>query len=127
MRLFRRKSDDEPADMNERSPQLGVKYKDLVLLDQLRKRGADLSASRHIRYYVYVPSEVTAQTMGRESEAAGWTATVRPPIPEAPGQWALVCERQAITTPDFVRQADDFFQGLADRHEAEYDGWEASV
>jgi hypothetical protein len=39
----------------------------------------------------------------------------------------LICEIHAVTTPDFVREADDFFQGLADRHGAEYDGWEASA
>jgi hypothetical protein len=48
VRLFRRKRDDEPVDMNARSPQLGVKYKDLMVLDQLVKNGADLSASRHV-------------------------------------------------------------------------------
>jgi len=44
MRIFRRR-DDEPADMNERSPQLGLKYKDLAVLGQLMKSGADLSQS----------------------------------------------------------------------------------
>jgi hypothetical protein len=29
--------------MNERSPQLGVKYKDLAVLRHLMERGADLS------------------------------------------------------------------------------------
>ncbi len=62
MRLFgKKRGDDEPVDPNERSPQLGLKYKD------------------------------------------------------------------AVTSPDFVREADDFFQDLADRHGAEYDGWEVSA
>jgi hypothetical protein len=39
----------------------------------------------------------------------------------------VICETNAVTSPDFVREADDFFQGLADRHGAEYDGWEASA
>jgi len=128
MRLFRRKPDDnEPVDMNERSPQLGVRYKDLMVLDQLAKNGADLTESRHVIYYSYAPSVGVARAMGREAEAGGWAAEVREPLPNYPGQWALICERHAITTPDFVREADDFFQGLADRHAAEYDGWEASA
>lgn len=127
MRLFRRKTDDEPVDMNARSPQLGVKYKDLMVLDQLRKSGADLSASRHVIYYSYAPSDEVARAMGREAETAGWAAEVREPLPNLPDQWALICQKTAVTTPDFVRQADDFFQGLADRHAAEYDGWEASA
>jgi len=48
MRIFRRRGDDEPVDMNERSPQLGIRYKDLAVLDQLMKKRADLSQSRHV-------------------------------------------------------------------------------
>lgn len=127
MRLFRKKADDAPADMNERSPQLGVRYKDLMVLDQLRKQGADLSESRHVIYYSYAPSAEVARTMAGRAEANGWTPEVREPLPNYPGQWAVICERHAVTTPDFVRAADDFFQGLADEHGAEYDGWEASA
>jgi hypothetical protein len=126
MRFFRRR-DDEQVDMNERSPQLGLRYKDLAVLDQLMKNGADLSQSRHVIYYSYAPSEDVARTMQREAEAKGFSASVREPLPDFPGQWGVVCETHAITSPDFVRDADDFFQGLADRHGAEYDGWEASA
>ena len=127
MRLFGRKRDDEPVDMNERSPQLGLKYKDLMVLDQLMKSGADLTASRHVIYYSYAPSKEVAQTMGREATEAGWEPEVRDPLPDFPDQWGVICERHAVTSPDFVREADDFFQALADRHGAEYDGWEASA
>jgi len=113
--------------MNERSPQLGVRYKDLMVLGQLAKNGADLSASRHVIYYSYAPSEEVARAMAREAEAGGWGAEVREPLPNVTDQWSVICETHAVTTPDFVRQADDFFQGLADRHGAEYDGWEASA
>ena len=127
MRFFRRKRDDEPVNMEERSPQLGVKFKDLAVLGSLVDSGADLTQSRHVVYYSYAPSEAVAQAMGREAEMDYWTAEIREPLPEFPGKWAVVCEKHAVTSPDFVREADDFFQGLADRHGAEYDGWEASV
>ena len=127
MRLFGRKRDDEPVDMNERSPQLGLKYKDLMVLDQLMKSGADLTASRHVIYYSYAPSKEVAQTMGREVTEAGWEPEVRDPLPDFPDQGGMICERHAVTSPDFVREADDFFQALADRNGAEYDGWEASA
>ena len=67
MRLFRRRRDDEPVDMNERSPQLGIKYKDLAVLDQLMKNGADLTKPRHVLYYSYAPSASVAQAMGHEA------------------------------------------------------------
>jgi hypothetical protein len=71
VRLFGRKRGDEPVDMNERSPQLGLKYKDLAVLDQLMKSGADLTASRHVIYYSYAPSEEVARTMASAAKEAG--------------------------------------------------------
>ena len=41
-------SDDEPVDPNERSPQLGLRYKDLAVLGQMMDHGADLTESRHV-------------------------------------------------------------------------------
>jgi hypothetical protein len=127
MRIFRRRRDVEPVDMNERSPQLGIRYKDLAVLDQLMKSGADLLQSRHVVYYSYASSEAVAQEMAHEAEANGFEAATREPLPELPGRWAVICETHAVTSPDFVRGSDDFFRGLADRHGAEYDGWEASL
>jgi hypothetical protein len=105
VRLFRRKRDDEPVDMNARSPQLGVKYKDLMVLDQLVKNGADLSASRHVIYYSYAPVREVGEAMAAEAEAAGWAAEVREPLPKFPDQWGVICQRHAVTSPDFVREA----------------------
>ncbi len=52
MNFFRRKKkDDEPVDMNARSPQTGLKYKDIALLGQLMNQGADLSKPRHALYF----------------------------------------------------------------------------
>jgi hypothetical protein len=127
MRIFRKRRDDEPVDPNERSPQLGLRYKDLIVLKQLTEHGADLSQSRHVIYYSYAPSEAAARAMGQEAEGSGFVAAVREPLPNFPGQWSVICEINAVTSPDFVRSSDDFFQELADRHDAEYDGWEASV
>jgi hypothetical protein len=127
MGLLRGRRNDEPVDMNERSPQLGVRYKDLLVMHQLVKNGADLSESRHVLYYSFAPSEDVAKAMGSEAESRGFATVVSDPLPDFPGQWSLTCETNAVMSPDFVRASDDFFQGLADRHGAEYDGWEASV
>jgi Regulator of ribonuclease activity B len=128
MPLFRKKNRDEaPVDMNARSPKLGVKYKDLMVLDQLVKNGADLSASRHVVYYSYAPTELVAQAMAREAESQHFNTVVREPLPQYPDHWTLVCDMYAVTTPEFVRESDDFFEGLAGRHSAVYDGWEAAA
>ena len=129
MFLFnRKKKDDEPVDPNERSPQLGVKYKDLQLLGQLMQQGADLTKPRHALYYLYFTSRGAAEAGAEESRTAGYTCEVRDPLPEYPGQWSLVCERSdAVLDPNGVIAADDLFQGMADRLGGEFDGWEAAA
>ena len=89
MRIFRGRRDDEPVDMNERSPQLGIRYKDLAILDQLMKNGADLTESRHVVYYAYAPSEAEAQAMGHGAESNGFAVTIGEPLPDFPGAHPL--------------------------------------
>jgi len=56
--LFRRKKD--LVDPNERSAQLGIKHKDLMVLNQMVKHGADLSVPRHVLHYSHFTSWVTS-------------------------------------------------------------------
>lgn len=128
--LFKRRSQavDEAPDPDERSPQLGVKYKDLAVLGALRDAGADLTQPRNVVFYLYFPDQASAAVAGEVASGQGYTPEVRTPLAEYPDQWALVCERQdTVTSPEFVRDADNFFQALADTHGGDYDGWEASV
>ena len=128
MRFFRKKRDDEPVDMEARSPETGLKYKDIALLGQMLQQGADLTKPRHALYYLYFPSEDVATEAAGDGRAAGYTCEVRVPLPHYPDQWSVVCERpDALLDIDGVRNADDLFQGIADRHGGEFDGWEAAV
>jgi hypothetical protein len=124
----RKKKDDEPVDMNARSPQTGLKYKDIALLGQLMKQGADLSKPRHALYYSYFGTREAADDGAAAARSAGYQCEVRDPMPQDPGQWSLVCERHdAVLDIEGVRAADDLFQGIADRLGGEFDGWEAAV
>jgi hypothetical protein len=127
MRLFGRKRDDEPVDPNERSPELGLKFKDLAVLGQLIEAGATLVEPRHIVFYSYARDEASAQEMARQAGARGFESQVREPLPGYPNQWSVVCETHDVASPEFIRDASDFFEDLAERYGAEYDGWEASV
>jgi hypothetical protein len=129
MFLFRRKKkDDEPVDMNARSPETGLKYKDIALLGEMMKGGADLSLPRHALYYLYFSSREAAEAGAVTGQAGGYSCEVRDPLPGYPGQWSLVCERHdAVLDIDGVRGADDLFQGIADQHGGEFDGWEAAM
>ena len=129
MFLFKRKKkDDEPVDPEARSPDTGLKYKDIALLGQMIKQGADLSRPRHALYYLYFATKASAEDGASEGRAAGYACEVRDPLPAYPGQWSLVCERpDALLDIAGVRGADDLFQGIADRLDGEFDGWEAAV
>jgi hypothetical protein len=129
MPLFRKKAKDhEAVDMHMRSPETGLKYKDIALLGQMLKSGADLSTPRHVLYYLYFSSEQAAETGAGDARSAGYTATGREPLPDYPDQWSLVCEKvDAVLSVDNVREADDLFQGIADRLAGEFDGWEAAM
>ena len=128
MFLFKRKAKgEEPVDPEARSEQLGVKHKDLLVLGQLLQQGADLTQPRHALYYLYFARRDAAEAGAEEARAAGYSCEVRDPLPQQPDQWSLVCERSdAVLNPAGVTAADDLFQGIADRHGGDFDGWEAA-
>ncbi len=69
MHIFRRtkKEDDEPVDMEARSPQTGLRYKDIALLGQMLAQGADLTNPRHALYYLYFGSPDVAANGAEEA------------------------------------------------------------
>lgn len=124
---LRRDRDDDLVDLDDRSPELGVKYADLMLMNEIMKSGADLSEPRHVVFYIYAPSDATGRAIAEQVRSAGFAAQVQEPHEEFPGEWPVVCETHAALTPEFVRDTVDFFESLADQHRANYDGWEAAV
>jgi hypothetical protein len=128
MGFFRRKRDEQPLDLDERSPTTGLKHKDLLVLHQLMQAGADLKQPRHTVHYLYFTSPDAATAASHEAEARGFEVEVRDPLPDYPGQWSLVCGQHGVVVdPPTVRDHGDLFDALAERHCGEYDGWEASV
>lgn len=128
MALFRRKRDLDQVGPDDRSPETGLKYKDLLVLGQLIQAGADLTQPRHVLHYLYFPDEAQAEAASLEAAGRGFTAEVREPLAEHPGQWSVVCEQHGVVLdPPKVGEDGDFFDELAVRHGGEYDGWEASV
>jgi hypothetical protein len=130
MGIFKRKQkgDDEPVDPDDRSPQLGLKYKDLAVMGQLMDHGANLDEPRHVVHFLYFDSKDAAAAAADELASHGWASEVRHPLPEYPNQWSLVCEQHDVVLhPEVIRQSTDLFESVAARHGGEHDGWEASV
>ena len=127
-RFDRSRVDRRPIDPDERSPQLGLKYKDLMLLGAIKEQGGDLLAPRHVVHFLYFPSEAAARGAGDELAAAGWQTEARVPLPDHPDQWTLVAEQHdVVLTPAFVRDTTDLMEAVAARAQGEHDGWEASA
>lgn len=113
---------------DDRSPQLGLKMKDLQLLGALQAHGADLSAPRHVLHYLYFRSGETAESACAEVAGAGWHVQVRKPLPEFSDQWLVLAEQpHAVLDPAFVRESTDLMESVAARYGGEHDGWEASA
>lgn len=128
MGIFRRKrKDDEPVDPEERSPQLGLKYKDLQLLGAMMEGGADLTQPRHVIYFCYAPDPATQQAMAAEATARGFTVELGEPLPDYPDDWPVRCETVVALAAEVVRDNTDWFEDLTARHGAEFDGWEAAM
>ena len=129
MSLFKRKpKDNEAVDLDERSEQLGIKHKDLLVMGHLMQQGADLTQPRHAVYYLYFTKREAAEAGAEEARKAAYACEVREPLPEQPLEWSLVCERSdAILDPNGVIAADTLFQGIADRLGGDFDGWEAAA
>jgi regulator of RNase E activity RraB len=121
--------DEQPlVDPDERSPELGLKYKDLRVLGALVERGADMSQPRHVLHYLYASDPADAEPAAEVARGRGFDVTVDEPIPEHPGAWPIRCEKlDVVLSADVVRDDGTFFDELAARFDLEYDGWEASV
>jgi Regulator of ribonuclease activity B len=91
-------------------------------------KSSDLSSPRHWIHYVYFPTEQAARTAAGVIEAAGW---VLQSVGAADGrpEWVVVAEQHdVVTTPEAVREARAFFEGVAATNgPGQYDGWEASA
>ena len=121
-RIFGRRT----VDLDERGPETGVKLKDMLVLEQLVHAGADLTAPRHVVYYLYFEDQTDAHDAAGEAQSRAFETDVQQVDDLA--QWSLRCERHDyVLSLDDVRDNTDFFEDLADRLVGDFDGWEASL
>lgn len=122
------KRPQEPVDLDARAPQTGVKYKDLLVLNQLQQAGANLTAPRHVLYYLYFKDCASAETAASAATTKAFETTIREPSLDDATSWTVVCERKSyVLSMEAVRDNTDYFEELAARLGGDYDGWEASA
>jgi hypothetical protein len=103
---------------------------DRLIVDELRKAGADLSQPRDVRHYFYFPSARSAESAAEELSRDGFR--VEPPLQtgasgESANPWKVLATTQSVVSVERVRWTSIFCRELAYRFGGEYDGWEAAA
>jgi len=98
------------------------------LLAQLSQM-SDLTAPRHWVHYLYFADEAAARGAAAVVAAAGWELQNVAESAAGGPEWVVIAERHgAVTSPEAVREARRFFDGIARQWAGgDYDGWEASA
>jgi hypothetical protein len=122
MRIFRRKTDAAPN-----IPSSGHDGDD-QLLAQIAQH-SNLETGRHWVHYVYFADERAAREAAEQISNGGWLIQRVDSSAAGGPEWVVIAERHnAVTTPESVRAAREFFEAVATAHPGgEYDGWEASL
>jgi hypothetical protein len=99
---------------------------DALALRQLAGRGADLTKPRHVIHFVYFETESNARVAADVIAEASWKTAVETPT-ETIAEWCVKADDYRIVGPDTVAAFRAWFEGVAETHGGEYDGWEAAA
>ena len=99
---------------------------DLEVLETLEEHGADLAEAREIRVNLYFPTEEQVAAAEEELTEAGYDVVAF----ESAGEeelFAVRATRELRIDRDNVAGFRSHFEDFAERHDGEFDGWEAAV
>jgi regulator of ribonuclease activity B len=99
---------------------------DLLILQQLRGKGAKLALPRHVLHFVDCPDEESARAAADDVEAIGFDATVEAPTGGG-SMWTVRGEAMRVVDETTVATHRRQFERIADAFGGEYDGWEAAA
>ena len=126
--LFRRKPDGEELHFEVVSRTDDPVEGNRQVLEQLREQGADLAQPRSTDFYLYLRTREDADAVAEALRAEGYDVRGRPSAdPESERPWLVLASREFAVGEESIEQADAFFNELAKRYDAEYDGWETAV
>ena len=94
---------------------------DQVVVDNLRIRGANIEAPREIEFFLYFPSEATADEAALRLEDRGFDTDVSPPL--ADNKWLCFATIEMMPDPAALMRLREQFDSLAELLGGEYDGW----
>jgi len=100
--------------------------RDEAVLNQLRAHGADLTKPTHVRFYIYLATEVCAKRIAERGVDHLLVADVRPSGSDD-GTWLCRLQGNFVPTLTALKNYRRRFEAIAAAEGGEYDGWEAAV
>lgn len=98
------------------------------ILEQLRRFGSDLDRKHEVSFYLYFPSEDSAQQASRRAESAGLKPKVSPPLEDlSDSRWLCLLHCPHVPDECILDGISLFCTKLASEFNGEFDGWEASL
>ena len=99
---------------------------DRETLDAMKANGADLSKPTEISFFLYFPSEHGAAKAAAELRRSGYSAEVRPPLPDF-DEWLCYATRRMVPSAEGIEDVRAELESLAGRFSGDFDGWEAAI
>src|SRR3954452_12339221 len=99
---------------------------DLEILEGLEEHGADLTEPYEVRINLSFPTDAQAEAAGNELEEGGYDGVAF----DAAGEeepWLIRATRELRVDRGNVAGFRSFFADLAERHEGEFESWEAAA
>jgi hypothetical protein len=96
---------------------------DKLVIETLAQHGADLSKARHLRAYLYLPSEEAADAARATLADEGFDVTVTQPKRRS---WLALAHREMVVNAEAIADLRARLDAVAGTHGGDFDGWEAS-
>lgn len=99
---------------------------DKLALDRLNMGRGARDEPQAVLYYLYFPSQASADAATASLRALGMTVEVRPSASDD-GTWLCMGRETAILTSKHLEERSEHLSNLASRLRGEFDGWEAAT
>ena len=98
---------------------------DQQVLDQLKKAGSDLSKPHGIEFFLYFPTEVSANDAAKDVKIDVDEVNVR--LSEDKKNWLCFVAKRMVPNHDKLVELRRSFNEIANRGDGVYDGWGTEV
>lgn len=98
---------------------------DVLVVEQMRRSGADPTVTHCTRHFLYVPGAANAQKAARALRKADRQVEVE--TSARTGFWLVVVEQSMLVTPESIANLRREFEAVVRPLGGEYDRWQVEV